>query len=186
MCGAMLMVSWLTGCGGSGHGPNTQGSKKTQHLKELDIRGGGHVKGRSYCASATAKRGRTSGTVGFTAQCVGLSKGGAMDLAVVLNPAKEVRHGAKISGYKRKLHISGATEPHSGRCSLKRQTLECSARAIGQVQIAGRFSVSPATECHVEVSVVNITVAACEKNYCEGGPVLNGLFRGRPRGCPQL
>lgn len=145
---------------------------------------GRHVKDRSYCMNATAKRGRSTGVVDFNAQCLGLAKGGPIDFVMVLKPVGEEGRDAKINRYERRLRVSGASPgSHDGRCSLKQQALRCGAWAIGRVEVAGHFSVSPASECNVEVSVVNITVAACDGNYCEGGPVLNELFSNRPRGC---
>lgn len=182
----LLVVAWLIGCGGVGHEPSVQRSRNPQQLKELNIKGGRHVKGRSYCVDANAKRGPAPGLVDFSARCLGLAKGGPIDLAISLGSVGEGSRGAKINGYRRRLRVSGAGPgSQSGRCSLRRDAFECSARAMGRAEVAGRFSVSPASECSGEVSVVNITVAACEKHYCEGGLVLNELFRARPKGCPQ-
>lgn len=182
--GIMLIAAWLAGCGGSGSEPTTQRSESQQHLKKLKIENVRPAKGRSFCDKADVKLGRTPGVVDFAARCVGLTKGGPIDVVVTLDPIGGVSHEAKINWYRHSSRVSGAKPgSYEGRCSLNQQALECGAKAIGRVEIAGRFAISPAAECSMKVSIVNITVAACHGNNCESGPVLDQLFSRRPRGC---
>lgn len=186
----LMAVVWVTGCGSSEREPSTQGDVRVnepgdhQKSKKLITGKGQPAKGASFCTSATAKRGRMPGLVEFSARCIGLTKGGPIDLAVVLDPGGGGNRGARIVWHGPTLRVSGGrTGSHDGRCSMEQQALECGAEATGRVEIAGRFGISPVAECTTTVSIVDITVAPCAGNYCESGPVLDQLFSRRPRGC---
>jgi hypothetical protein len=188
----LLAIALLGGCGESSQespvysGMHADRPENPQGLRELNIRNHGSVKGRSACSGAVAMRGRSAGSINFTAQCLALAKGGAIDLVVLWNPVGGQGHSAKIVRYGHRLRVSGpgAGSPHSA-CSLRQQALECSAKARGHIEVAGHFSVPLGTACSAEVSMVNVMVASCRGKSCEGSPVLDELFHGRPRGCPQ-
>lgn len=163
---SLLAVVWITGCGLSAHEPSTRGNAHVnepgshQELKKLGIRNGRPAKGRSFCARANARRGRMPGIFEFTARCIGLAKGGPIDLAVVLDPGGGVNRGARIVWHRRILRVSGGgPDSHDGRCALNQQALECGAEATG------RFS------------------DTCKRTICVGARALYTLYSGRPRGC---
>lgn len=189
LCMSAMSIAALWGCGAASEltgSSNTKAERrgKPQEVGGLNLVGSGHAKGRSFCASARALRGPTAEDITFTAKCVGLVKGGPIDLVIVRHPLRNSSKRSKLVAYGKPLKVVGANAANGhGSCTLKENALECGVRAKGHIVIMGRVRVPSTTQCDSQVSIVNITVAACANGVCEGSPLLHELFRGKPNGC---
>ncbi len=187
---AGLALLWLAGCGGVSQEATLMSKPRVnQSASQWDLgRPKGNASeraaGRSVCDRAIVARGPRPGELNFVVRCLGVRKGGVIDLVVVRHPPGAESQRARIVGYGHTLQVVGpGAASHRGVCSLRHQALECSAKAHGHVEFEGILWVPPSTECNNNVAVVNITVASCEGEICEGSPVLHELYLGRPRGC---
>lgn len=187
-------IALLAGCGATGGG--TESSQRSaaappahdalvgrREVGGATVGGGGTVPGRSACHSASAKVMAGGARIEFRARCRGLTGGGSVNFVVI-------RHGgdgrAAILSYPHRPSVEAGSGTFSGHrsCRLKAETIECAIKAAGPILVSGDLGVANDEGCDAIVSIVGITIAPCAEGFCEGGPVLHQLFRGRPRGCP--
>lgn len=192
----MVTSCVLSGCGENDRvssGSDSQSTASAEGAQALPTRGrlmnmsgGGHVKGRSRCFRATVRRGVQRGELWLRARCRGIKNGGGIALVLLRYRSNDMFRPLKDPFAGWSLNISGADMAKSAvSCRSGRRELICGADAHGIVSVVGRLRVAPNTRCSATVSVVGVTVEECDGQYCEGSPVLDGLFDGLPRGCPQ-
>ncbi len=191
---ALFGITLLAACGSGGGGTDSSqqlggttvpadGALIGQsELGGADVEGDAAVPGRSACVSATARVGVGGNQIEFRSRCAGSNGGGSVNFAVI-------RHGghgrAAIVSYTHRPRVVASSGALFGRgsCRLEGEAIECAVRATGLIVVSGHLSVAKGKRCAAALSIVGITVARCDEEFCEGGPVLHELFRGRPRGC---
>lgn len=179
----ILLMALVVGCG-SDENPSTLKSSDPsmggQHGQLKILRGdGGRVKEKNACGSALIRLGSKSGDIEFIVHCSGRKKGGvAFVIQSVLFEDK-----IQFSNYTRMPSVRGAgAVSRYGECSMEQGFISCNATIDGPAAISGSFGVK-GDRCASPISIVGITTPACRSNNCFGDPLLDGLFRGRPRGC---
>lgn len=140
---------------------------------------GGSVKGKNACGSAVIRLGSKPGAIEFVARCSGRKEGGVAFIIQSVMFEKKLQ----FVDYTRMPSVRGAgAVSQRGKCSIEQAFISCNATIDGPAVVSGAFSVK-GDPCAAPISVVGITSPSCRGSDCFGDPLLDGLFRSKPRGC---
>ncbi len=139
--------------------------------------------GRSGCGRAIVRLGARRRTLVVRARCQAPDGRHHVNLAIGRYVPGRPGDTPRFSAFARVPEIvGGGTVRRVGRCTRDAATVACDASIVGQAEL--RVWVQAGSlPCAGGISVVTFSDRTCANEACAGALRVNGLYRGRPRGC---
>jgi hypothetical protein len=139
--------------------------------------------GRSGCGRAIVRLGARRRTLVVQARCQAPDGRHHVNLAIGRYVPGRPGDTPRFSAFARSPEIvGGGTVRRAGRCTGDAGTVACDASIGGQAELRVWLQVG-SPPCVGGVSVVTFSDRTCVDEACAGALRVNGLYRGRPRGC---
>lgn len=180
-----LCAGVVAGCGGgSGENAGRGEGVKSKPLHVMTLSRFPLKNGQSGCDSGSARVGASPRVIDLEVSCFSPRPKEWVQFSAGQYVPNHPLARRRPVGFQPEARVIGSKgEERRAKCRRRGTDVECAARISGAAKLRLKLYVDEGTRCSFGVGVVSHINRPCKEVACYGAALLDGSFRGRPRGC---